>query len=333
MKKIYLALIALVTLTVACKQTSYKKTSSGLMYKIIGNEKDSVAKPGNWLKFHYNQYIDDSLLETTYGKMPGYAQVSLDSNSYNVPEVFKFLRKGDSCIVIAEIDTLFKRGIIPENNPQLPAFIKKGGKFKFALKVVEVFTSDSLYMIDQQAEATKDAPRREKEMAEQQKKMMEEQEKMMQKMKEEKAKEEQETIKSGEAAKQIAEVEKYMAAKKVTAEKVGNGVFVAINQAGAGNAIEPGDNITVKYKGRILRNDSTFEENQFTFPVGQGQVIAGWDEGLLKFKKGGKGTIYIPGFKAYGKNPQQGSPFRPNEALIFDVEILDVAPKGTVPQQ
>lgn len=332
MKKIHLALIALITLTVACKQTSYKKTSTGLMYKIISNGKDSVAKPGNWIKFHFNQYYDDSLLFTSYGKMPLYEQVKIDTNSYFVTELFALLRKGDSCIAIAEVDTLVKRGIINLDDPRQP-FIKKGGKFKFALKVAEVFTVDSLYMKDQQAEGTKDAPRREKEMAEEQKKAMEEQEKMKKQMLEEKAKEEQEAIKSGEAATQIAEVEKYMSAKKVSAEKVGNGVFVAINQAGAGNAVQPGDNITVKYKGRILRNDSVFQENQITFPVGIGEVIAGWDEGLLKFKKGGKGTIYIPGFKAYGKNPREGSPFKPNDALIFDVEIIDVAPKGTAPTQ
>jgi FKBP-type peptidyl-prolyl cis-trans isomerase len=55
-----------------------------------------------------------------------------------------------------------------------------------------------------------------------------------------------------------------------------------------------------------------------------GNVIRGWDEGLLLFKKGGKGTIFIPGFLAYGKG-QAGSPFKPFQAMKFDVELLNVS--------
>jgi FKBP-type peptidyl-prolyl cis-trans isomerase len=53
-------------------------------------------------------------------------------------------------------------------------------------------------------------------------------------------------------------------------------------------------------------------------------VIEGWDEGLKLFKAGGKGTLYIPGFLAYGKNANP--PFKSFEALTFDVEVLNSKP-------
>jgi hypothetical protein len=59
------------------------------------------------------------------------------------------------------------------------------------------------------------------------------------------------------------------------------------------------------------------------FVVGNtGGMIKGWDDGLRLFKKGGKGTLYIPAYLAYDANP--GPSNRPFENLIFDVEIVDV---------
>jgi FKBP-type peptidyl-prolyl cis-trans isomerase len=67
------------------------------------------------------------------------------------------------------------------------------------------------------------------------------------------------------------------------------------------------------------------------FVLGQQRVIPGWDEGLRKFGKGGKGTLYIPGFLSYGSRPGPGG--QPNEALIFDVEMVDIADKAPAPKQ
>src|SRR4030095_11176831 len=90
---------------------------------------------------------------------------------------------------------------------------------------------------------------------------------------------------------------------------------------GTGSPVNDEDTVTVKYTGRLLATDSVFQSSTYTFPLGEGAVIAGWDEGIKLFKVGGKGTLYIPGFLAYGANARP--PFRPFEALIFDVEVTD----------
>jgi FKBP-type peptidyl-prolyl cis-trans isomerase FkpA len=57
------------------------------------------------------------------------------------------------------------------------------------------------------------------------------------------------------------------------------------------------------------------------------------DGGLPLFKKGGKGTLYVPGALAYGRYPPQNSPFKANQALVFDIEVVDVSDTPPPPQQ
>jgi FKBP-type peptidyl-prolyl cis-trans isomerase FkpA len=61
----------------------------------------------------------------------------------------------------------------------------------------------------------------------------------------------------------------------------------------------------------------------FDVQVGTHAVIPGWDEGLKFFKKGGKGTLYIPFYMAYGAQPGPGG--KPYENLVFDVEVANVS--------
>jgi len=321
MKKInyLLGLIALVAVLTSCNSISYKKTKSGLLYKIISSgSNDSLVKNGQWLKLHYTYKVNDSVLQTTYGKMPIYIQLQENPNlTYDPAEVFPLVKKGDSVVVVQFVDSL----IAKQNNPgaALPPYMKKGDKLNLYFTVLDVIKSDSAYQTDMQKEMVRDRPRQEKEqkeeMAKRRKEIMEMQEK-----------EYAELQKTGEVDKQIKVVTDYLAAKKINATKTGRGTYVAITQQGTGPKAEVGKFLTVKYSGRLLRNDSTFQSN--TYPgleLGVGAVISGWDEGLQLFNEGGKGTIFIPGFLAYGKNPNPNSPFKPDDALIFDVEVVKVS--------
>ncbi|HEY1871256.1 MAG TPA: FKBP-type peptidyl-prolyl cis-trans isomerase, partial [Chitinophagaceae bacterium] len=229
---------------------------------------------------------------------------------YSPNEVFGLLRKGDSAITVSLIDTFIKRGLAT----QLPPNAKKGDRLVVTFKVLEVFPSDSLAQQDYNAEMVKDRPRQEKEMQEQMAKQK-------QMIKDQIAKQDQELQKSGEIDKELKAMESYLSSKKIAAQKTGKGTYVVIKQQGTGIPLKDGDTVKVKYTGKILATDSVFESNMYSFPLGEGQVIQGWDEGIKMFNQGGKGTLYIPGFLAYGANARP--PFRPFEALIFDVEVLD----------
>ena len=104
-------------------------------------------------------------------------------------------------------------------------------------------------------------------------------------------------------------------------------VQIEDTQAGTGAEAVPGKTLTVHYTGKLengTKFDSSLDRNEpFTFQLGAGQVIPGWDQGLQGMKVGGKRTLTIPAALAYG---QQGAPpdIPPNATLIFDVELLDV---------
>ena len=316
----FLTMIAAAAMMASCNSVSYQKTKSGLLYKIISSDtKDSLAKTGDWLKVQFSNKLNDSVLNNSYGKMPGYAQVvAVDNISYDVPEIFPMLRKGDSATIILLIDSLVKKN----PNGGLPPFMKKGDRLVLTLKVLEVFRNEALFQADRQAETEKDRPRAMKEKEEQMKKMAKEEQEM-------KLKEELEMEKSGEAAKGIAAMETYLKGKNIAAQKTGKGTFVLIKEQGAGPMADSGKYVTVKYAGRTLDKDSLFDSGVYPFRLGVDPGIAGWQEGLKLFKQGGKGTLYVPGFRAYGRN--HAPAFKDFEAMVFDVEMLNVS--DTMPKQ
>lgn len=96
---------------------------------------------------------------------------------------------------------------------------------------------------------------------------------------------------------------------------------------GRGEETKSGDTISVHYTGTLLdgvKFDSSLDRGQsFEFKLGGGQVIKGWDEGLVGMKVGGKRRLTIPPRLAYGNNSP--SPKIPaNSTLVFEVELLGI---------
>lgn len=103
-------------------------------------------------------------------------------------------------------------------------------------------------------------------------------------------------------------------------------------KVGDGAAPQTGDQVSVHYTGWLLANgrkfDSSMDRNQpFTFPIGQGRVIKGWDEGVASMKIGGKRQLIIPSELGYGDRGA-GAVIPPGAALVFDVELLDINAKN-----
>ena len=106
-----------------------------------------------------------------------------------------------------------------------------------------------------------------------------------------------------------------------------SGLRYKILQKGDGKKANKGDNVSVHYKGQLLDGtvfDSSYKRNQpLDFPIGVGQVIAGWDEGIQLLQVGDKARLVIPSQLAYGESGA-GGVIPPNATLIFDVELMDV---------
>ena len=110
-----------------------------------------------------------------------------------------------------------------------------------------------------------------------------------------------------------------------TVQQTASGLRYLDEVVGTGAAAQRGQNAGVHYTGWLTTGqkfDSSRDRGQpFTFPVGQGRVIAGWDEGVAGMKVGGKRRLIIPAALGYGERGVAGV-IPPNATLIFDVELL-----------
>jgi peptidylprolyl isomerase len=130
-----------------------------------------------------------------------------------------------------------------------------------------------------------------------------------------------------EKNQQQEKIAKELADKKKLAKKDESGLMVYIEKEGKGRKPKRGETITVHYTG-YLTNGKKFDSSvdrgtPFTFKVGVGQVIAGWDKGLLQMKEGEKAILYIPYYMAYGDRAV-GNVIPPKSDLIFEVELLKI---------
>jgi FKBP-type peptidyl-prolyl cis-trans isomerase FkpA len=291
-----------VLLLAACSGGGFKKTKSGVLYKIISDGKGITAQKGQFLKIHVVQNrrsgTKDSLLATSYDAIPVYLPVDSVPPSYNPSEVFMMLRKGDSAQIILEGDSLLRQG------GQLPPFMTKADKIVIGIKVLDVMSEE---------ETNKDRATSEQAY--------------------------QEVLKKKEGVqltKDIATIEAYLANKKINATKTGQGTFVEILSQGDGPMADSGKVVSVMYTGQVMNGDY-FDSNldstkqfqphpmePFEFLSGAQGAITGMLEGIQLLKKGGKCNLYVPSSLGYGANPRPGGPIKANDNLIFYVELVDV---------
>ena len=303
MKKtsVFILSAVVIAMIAACNGSgSFKRTKSGLMYKIISDEKAPIVKQGQILKFEYVQKVRDSILASSEVNGPAFAPIdSAIKASYDPNEVFGMLRKGDSAVIVLEVDTLVKK--MANQGGQLPPFLKAKDKIYITFRVTNVFNNQGEAQKDMEATAAL----------------------MRQK---------QEAASVAQKEKDIKFLAEYLKNKGIKAVQGAKGTFAEIKDPGNGVACDSGKSVSVMYTGRTMEGkvfDSNIDPkfnhaNQpITFVIGAGGIIPGWDDAIRLFKKGGKGTLYVPSSLGYGKQGS-GPDIQPDANLIFDIEIVDV---------
>lgn len=277
-------------------EKGFKRTSTGLQYKIISDGQSEQVKNGQVIRFHFNQSLNDSLLVNSEDAGQAFEIIDTTNHSdYNIGEVFPLLHKGDSLVVIYEPE------IIRVKSRGLPPNFKASDKVFLNIRITNVYENDAASKKDRDTEVAK-AKKRSDELAALQK------------------------VKDNEL------LDAYVKKNNLTVSKAPKGTLVEITQPGTGALIAPGKVAMVLYTGKLM-NGTAFDSNvdpkfnhagqPYPVEIGKSSVIQGWDDGLRLFRKGGKGRLLIPSFLGYGK---QGSPpaIGSNENLIFDIEIVNI---------
>lgn len=306
---IYLSAICMLALG-ACTG-SFKKGDNGLEYKIISSGSGKAAAYGNFMQIHIKQVYGgtkDTVLMDSHDYMARIQPLDTVSMPMAYYKVLKQLRKGDSAIVRFLTDTIFK----DPNNP-IPPFMKKGKYLYTHIKVVNIFETREQADSANEAEAIVARPKIYKKQVEQ-----------------------IETELAGKKAQIDADskvIEDYLAKNNIKAQKGKWGTYIAISNEGTDEKISNMDVASVNYTGRTLDSGKVFDSNidpEFKHPepydvkVGElSGIILGWIDALHQLKKGSKATVYIPSSLAYGPGGN-GEKIKPNENLVFDMEVVDV---------
>ena len=295
----------------------FKKTH-GVEYKIVKHGKGRMAKIGDVIEFNLIAKVDTldpatkktNALEVgntyTQGR-PQMTRVQEIKQSGQFQSVFPFLSAGDSAIIRISCDTLLL-SIPPEQRMRVPSWLKAGNKIVVSLSMVSVMTEEEAR----------------KEQQAQQEKMMADA----------KAKAEQQMPIDDKT------LQDYFAKNNIKAQKTASGLYYTVQKPGSGEQITSGQTVSIKYTGKTL-DGKVFDSNvdtsishhgdPLTFPVGQGQMIPGMDEGIALLKKGAKATLYLPSPLAYGEHSPSPN-IAPNSILVFDVEVTDVKAAKPQPQ-
>jgi FKBP-type peptidyl-prolyl cis-trans isomerase len=111
-------------------------------------------------------------------------------------------------------------------------------------------------------------------------------------------------------------------------EILADGLQIIDEVVGTGAEAKNGDTVSVNYVGTLTdgkKFDSSYDRNQsFSFVLGAGKVIKGWDEGVAGMRVGGKRKLVIPPALAYGSQDIGNGLIPPNSTLVFEVELLEV---------
>lgn len=108
-------------------------------------------------------------------------------------------------------------------------------------------------------------------------------------------------------------------------KRTSSGLGYVVHEQGDGPAPKPGKNVSVHYLGMLVTDGSVFDESfsrgkAFTFRLGAGQVIDGWDEGVDLLSVGDRATLFLPPKLGYGA-AGAGADIPPNSELMFYVEV------------
>ena len=255
------------------------------------SDKRVLAAEGDQLKVYFEWYRrrndKDSLIMSSNKAPEKFITVGLSTPKYkgDLMEGLARLAEGDSAQFILPADSFMYK---TAGAQVLPDFIRSGDEILFCVRLLDLISKAEFEEI-QRVE--------------------------MQKQKEEM---------SAKSAAEKANRDEYLTKNNIAQQPTSSGLIVVMQQEGSGPKPQAGQKVTVHYTGYLTNGnkfDSSVDRGQpFSFTLGKGQVIKGWDEGIAMLSPGAKAKLIIPSSIGYGGRGMGSIPAF--STLIFDVELI-----------
>ncbi len=309
MLRVVTALLVLSGLLMAACSSGpeYVTTESGLQYKFVVEGPGPKPEEGQILilSMIYKDEMGRELLNTVADGewLPiAYSEANLKDNG-SLEELFKLVKKGDSVNFKVSAKKVFEETF----RIGLPDSIPAESLLTFEMGVKEVFTRPQY----NHWQGTRRVEFNIKNLDIQQ------------------------------MERDLAQIDNYLAGQGIQAQKTAEGLRYIITDQGEGEKAKPGQYVSVNYTGRILEGNifetsvsEVAKENglynpmaepyqPYSFTLGWGEVVLGWDLGIAQLSKGGKAQLFIPSPMAYG-NQAVSATIGANAILVFDVELVDI---------
>jgi len=210
-----------------------------------------------------------------------------------IEEALSLLLPGDSAVFRFNADTVFAKSM----RQPVPAFVRRSGNaLRLTVVARQLLTAEQMQA------------RQQTMLAEQQRQL------------------------KARAAKQLvkdnAQIVAYLKKNQLTlkAKKTAGGTWYVVTRRGTGPLPKAGQPVRVTYRGTLLATGQEFDASArhpgppFEFILGQGQVIAGWDQGLAVLPKGSRAVLLIPSPLGYGERGA-GADIPPNAVLRFEIDV------------
>jgi FKBP-type peptidyl-prolyl cis-trans isomerase FkpA len=292
----------------------FNQLSSGLEYRIYHLENGRYvlrpalpptgdatypARVGQILSAHlqFRTAADSVLMHSRRQNRNQPVRIPLDTvrrqQQGTVEEALSLLQPGDSGVFRLNLDTVFAKSF----RQPVPPFIRRAGSTLTVLARAEKIQTQEQAMQDFQQEQARAQAEAKKQAA-------------------------------ARALKEDTQIQAYLKQNKLKGLKTPSGLYYVITKAGTGAKPKAGQTVAVLYTGMLLSGkvfDASARNGNkpIEFPLGQGRVIPGWDQGIALLPKGSKAVLLIPSALAYGPRGA-GADIPPNSILRFNVELVGV---------
>ncbi|MEX1188907.1 MAG: FKBP-type peptidyl-prolyl cis-trans isomerase [Bacteroidia bacterium] len=270
-----------------------QKTANGVEYVVFRhNDTDRKINQDDFVILNLSYAVqrnglDSLIFESATATEDGKMVLQITESAYpgDILEGISILSENDSARFAIRADSFFMKTVRVE---QVPPFVNPSENIYFNIGVDQVLSLEE----------------------------------MQQKQMEIQAKQEEEMKSVTE--KQLTDIKDYLKSQGYDASPDETGMFIVKTKEGTGEMPANGKSVNVHYTGKLLNGtvfDSSVERGQpFSFKLGSGQVIKGWDLGIAQLKPGEKAILGIPSSLAYGARAV--GPIPANSPLIFEVELI-----------